>query len=52
MLSANEPAPLQEALDDALALGATSGSDLVAGLLSGVYAWVHPPSPAEVPRDY
>jgi hypothetical protein len=46
VLSANEPAPLEQALDDALALGATSGSDLVTGLLSGVCAWVHP-SPAE-----
>ncbi len=47
LLSANDVTSLQQSVDDTLALGATSGADLVAGLLSGVFAWLDPPLPAQ-----
>jgi hypothetical protein len=47
LLSASEVASLQQPVDDTLALGATSGGDLVAGLLSGVFAWLDSPLPAQ-----
>jgi len=43
LLSANGAAPLQRSLDEVLALGASSGADLVAGFLSGIGAWLDPP---------
>jgi hypothetical protein len=43
LLSANEVAPLRRFVDDMLAVGATSGADVLTGLLSGICAWFQPP---------
>jgi len=52
LLSANEVTSLHGSVDKVLALGATSGADLVAGLLSGVSASLDAPLPPErVGRD-
>ena len=40
LLSSQDVARVEQLADDALAVGATSGSDLVAGLLAGVSAWL------------
>jgi hypothetical protein len=44
LLSANDVAVVRQCVDDALTLGATSGSDLVTGMVSGIAAWCHPRS--------
>jgi len=40
LMSSGEVAPLRQLVDDALAVGATSGADRVAGLLAGISAWL------------
>jgi len=42
LLSANDVAAVRQYVDDTLTLGATSGSDLVTGMVSGISAWRHP----------
>ena len=44
LLAANDVAVVRQCVDDALTLGATSGSDLATGLVSGISAWRHPQS--------
>jgi len=44
LLSANDIAVVRQCVDDALTLGATSGSDLVTGMVCGIAAWNHPQS--------
>jgi hypothetical protein len=51
LVSANEVAPLERFVDDTLAVGATSGADLLAGLLSGIFAWLEHPLPARAAGD-
>ncbi len=40
LLSSSDVARVAQLADDALAVGATSGADLVAGLLAGISAWL------------
>jgi len=44
-------APVAKLADDALAVGATSGCDLVAGVLGGIFAWLPPYPPDERSDD-
>src|SRR5437773_2142423 len=49
LLSSSDVARVEHLADDALAVGATSGADQVAGLLAGISAWLFPLSPDERP---
>jgi hypothetical protein len=45
LLAGDDPARLERSLDTVLSRGATSGGDLLAGLLAGIRAWVPPRVP-------
>lgn len=51
VLSASDLARVAQLADDALAAGATSGADMIAGLLAGFSAWLPCDSPFERPDD-
>ena len=51
LLSSSDVARVAKLADDALAVGATSGCDLVAGVLAGMSAWLPRYPPDERPDD-
>lgn len=51
LLSSGDVARVAKLADDALAVGATSGCDQVAGVLAGIFAWLPPYPPDERPDD-